>query len=60
MAVDTTAAGDSFTGALTLALSQAKPLHEATHFANKVASITVQREGAQISLPTLDEVEMDC
>ncbi|WP_053984617.1 ribokinase [Niameybacter massiliensis] len=54
-AIDTTAAGDSFTGALALGLNQGYDLEAATHFANQVASITVQRKGAQISLPTLDE-----
>lgn len=55
-AVDTTAAGDSFTGALALSLNQGNSIDDAIQFANKVASITVQREGAQISLPTLDEL----
>ena len=55
-AVDTTAAGDAFTGALVLALSQGEILQDAVHFANKVASIVVQRPGTQVSLPTLEEV----
>ncbi|WP_308415554.1 ribokinase [Sporanaerobium hydrogeniformans] len=55
--VDTTAAGDAFTGALVLALSQGDILQDAVHFANKVASIVVQRPGTQISLPTLNEIK---
>lgn len=57
-AIDTTAAGDSFTGALTLALSQGKSIEDAATFANKVASITVQRKGAQVSLPCLSELQL--
>ncbi|WP_320045902.1 ribokinase [uncultured Ilyobacter sp.] len=55
-AVDTTAAGDSFIGGLTAALSKGEPLEKAMDFAAKVGAITVTREGAQTSLPTLDEV----
>jgi ribokinase len=55
-AVDTTAAGDSFIGGLTAAISKGEPLEKAMEFAAKVGAITVTREGAQTSLPTLDEV----
>jgi ribokinase len=55
-AVDTTAAGDSFIGGFTAAFSKGKPVEEAMDFAAKVGAITVTREGAQTSLPTLDEV----
>ena len=57
-AVDTTAAGDTFIGAMTSIL---KPdfsnLSDAITFANKASSLTVQRYGAQPSIPTKAEVE---
>ncbi|MDD6615799.1 MAG: PfkB family carbohydrate kinase, partial [Lachnospiraceae bacterium] len=55
-AVDTTAAGDSFTAALAVMLAQGKTIREAAEFANCVSAIVVTREGAQSSIPTLDEV----
>ena len=56
-AVDTTAAGDSFTAALALKIAEGNSIVESAKFANKVASIVVTREGAQSSIPTLEEVE---
>lgn len=55
-ALDTTAAGDTFNGALAVAISEGKPLPEAVSFANKVASISVTRMGAQSSVPYRKEV----
>lgn len=55
-AIDTTAAGDSFNGAFALYLAQNRTLDEAIQFANQVASITVTRQGAQASIPSLSEV----
>ncbi len=55
-AVDTTAAGDSFTAALTLALSKGKEYGEAIRFGNYVSGIVVTRKGAQTSIPTMEEV----
>lgn len=55
-AIDTTAAGDSFNGAIALYLSQGRSIDEAITFANQVASVTVTRKGAQTSIPTLEEV----
>lgn len=60
-AVDTTAAGDSFIGALASKLhSEAsldfKTIGKSIEFANKVSSIVVQKRGAQTSLPYLAEV----
>lgn len=54
--VDTTAAGDSFTAALAVGLCQGMSYKEAIEFACKVATVVVTREGAQTSLPTIDEV----
>lgn len=55
--VDTTAAGDSFSGAVAVALSEGKNINEAVDFANAVGTLTVMKKGAQPSLPTRDEVE---
>nr|WP_304213989.1 ribokinase [Fredinandcohnia onubensis] len=57
VAVDTTAAGDAFAGALATALASGKNLQEATEFANAVGALTVTKKGAQASMPTLDETE---
>ena len=56
-AVDTTAAGDIFNGALTVALAEGKPLELAVRFANAAAAISVTRLGAQPSAPTRKEIE---
>lgn len=56
-AVDTTAAGDSFNGALAVYLDEGRGLEEAIAFATKVGAMTVTREGAQTSLPHREEVE---
>lgn len=53
---DTTAAGDTFNGALAVALSEGKDIEKAIAFANKAASITVTRMGAQSSIPTRKEI----
>jgi len=50
-AVDTTAAGDTFCGALAVAISEGKTLEEGIVFANKCSSITVTTMGAQASIP---------
>lgn len=50
-AVDTTAAGDTFCGALCVAMSEGKSLKEAAEFATKASSLTVQKMGAQSSIP---------
>ena len=56
-AVDTVAAGDSFNGALAVALSEGKPVFEAVRFANAMGALTVQKRGAIPSLHTRSEVE---
>ena len=55
--VDTTAAGDVFNGALAVAISEGKELNEAVLFANKAASISVTRMGAQASAPYRNEIK---
>ncbi len=56
-AVDTTAAGDCFNGALALALAESRDLTDAVQFANRAASIAVTRLGAQSSLPNKNELD---
>lgn len=56
-AVDTVAAGDSFNGALAVAITEGKPLQEAVRFANAMAALTVQVSGAIPSLHSRQQVE---
>ena len=57
-AVDTKAAGDTFCGALCVALANGKPLVEAIRFGCKASSISVTRRGAQMSMPRLSEIDL--
>ena len=54
--VDTTAAGDVFNGALAVAISEGKNIADAVNFANKAASVSVTRMGAQASAPYRNEI----
>jgi ribokinase len=54
--VDTTAAGDAFTGCLAVGLGQGHSLRDSAIFANRAAALCVTRMGAQPSMPTLEEV----
>lgn len=56
-AVDTTGAGDAFTGAVALRLARGADLAAAAAYAVRVASLSVGRAGAQGSFPTAEEVE---
>lgn len=55
-AVDTTAAGDCFTGTLAARLANGDTLESALNHANVAASISVTRPGAAVAMPTADEV----
>ncbi|OOH87700.1 ribokinase [Pasteurellaceae bacterium 15-036681] len=56
-AVDTTAAGDTFNGALVCGLLEGKTLSESIRFAHAAAAISVTRLGAQSAIPTRAEVD---
>lgn len=56
-ALDTTAAGDVFNGALASALAGGMELNKAVDFAQRAAAISVTRMGAQPSAPHLDEIQ---
>jgi ribokinase len=55
-ALDTTAAGDVFNGALAVALSEDKSMTDAVHYACRSAAISVTRLGAQASAPYKNEI----
>ena len=55
-AVDTTAGGDCFNGALAVALAEGMKVEEAVSFACQAASLSVTRMGAQSSMPYRKEV----
>lgn len=55
-AVDTTAAGDAFNGALAFSLANDKTVEEAIRFANTVAAYSATKMGAQSSMPTMKDV----
>lgn len=55
--VDTTAAGDTFNGALAVALGEGRSLMEAARFASAAAAISITRLGAQPSAPRRREIE---
>lgn len=56
-AVDTTAAGDVFNGALAVGLAEGLTMAAAARFANAAAAISVTRAGAQTSIPARAEVD---
>lgn len=58
IAVDTTAAGDTFCGALTVAKTEGKDWEDAIRFAITAASISVTRMGAQASVPYRTEINL--
>ena len=56
-AVDTTAAGDVFNGALAVALIEGRALPDAARFASAAAAISVTRPGARASAPHRAEID---
>lgn len=56
-AIDTTGPGDTFNGALAYALTQNKPLNQAIIFARDAITIAVSKIGAQLIIPTVNELE---
>ena len=55
-AVDTTAAGDTFTGFYLASILRGEEVNTALRIAAKASSITVTKEGAAKSIPTLEQV----
>jgi len=56
-AVDTTAAGDAFMGALACGLSEGKPIPEVLRFADGAGALATTKLGAQPSLPRRKDLE---
>ncbi|GGB40417.1 ribokinase [Fictibacillus barbaricus] len=56
-AVDTTGAGDTFNAALAVALAEGKSISDSLRFANRAASLSVTKFGAQGGMPIRKEVE---
>ena len=56
-AVDTTAAGDTFVGALAVALAEGRPVPRALAWAATAAALSVQRVGASSSMPYRAEID---
>lgn len=56
-AIDSTAAGDTFNGALAAALSFGMKIYDSVEFANSAASISVTKMGAQDSIPYINQLE---
>ena len=56
-AIDTTAAGDSYLGALVTKLAEGKDIIKAMEFASLASSVTVTKKGAIIALPHLGDLK---
>lgn len=56
-AVDTTAAGDAFAGALAVELASGVPMLDAVRFASVAGALAASRAGAQPSLPTREQIK---
>jgi ribokinase len=55
--IDTTGAGDTFNGALAVALTRKQSLGDAVYFATVAASISITKMGAQTGMPCISEIE---
>jgi ribokinase len=55
--VDTTGAGDTFNAAFAVAAAEGKKIKECIRFANRAASLSIIKLGAQSGMPTREEVE---
>ncbi len=55
--VDTTGAGDSFNGALSVGVVNGMSLIDAIKYGNKVASLAIQKLGAQVSMPYKEDIK---
>ena len=55
--VDSVAAGDAFVAGLTIALSNSISLDKAIVFAQANAAVSVTKQGAQSSMPAINEVQ---
>ena len=56
-AIDTTAAGDVFNGALAAGLAENQSIAQAAGFASAAAALSVTRPGAQTSIPEREELD---
>jgi ribokinase len=56
--VDTTGAGDSFSGGFAVAVSEGKNLYDSIRFGTIVAGLSVTKKGAQTGMPYRDEVDL--
>ena len=56
-AIDTTAAGDTYTGYFIAGILKGKTIKESMDIASKASAIAVTRQGAALSIPVLEEVE---
>ncbi|MCH0539900.1 ribokinase [Streptomyces sp. MUM 203J] len=56
-ALDTTAAGDTFVGALSVALAEGRPVRDALTWASTAAALAVERPGASSSMPHRAEID---
>jgi ribokinase len=59
VAVDSTGAGDTFSGVLAAWLAQGRPIREAAAAANAAAGLSVTRAGAREGMPTRTEIEAE-
>ena len=55
--IDTTGAGDTFSGALAVAIGEGKNIKDATWFATKAAAFSVTKKGVVESLPAREEID---